>query len=423
MEKISILSLSLILVSTYSVSAALPGMVEYFKDYSRTEVEQLISIPSFAIMIMVLLNTKLSVWIRERVSITLGLLLLVAGGSAPMFIRQYELMFAARVLMGIGIGLINTYAITMINERYEGRERAELLGIRGSAEVLGNAVLTLIAGKLLLHGWSKAFAVYLAGLPVLFLYLTFVPERSRRSPKERAERSPLGRRTERSSLGEMAACPSIDEGAERRDFGEEAKSQSVRESTVHQSRGKSDISFLLGCGLMGSMMICMNSGITMRIPGLVLERGLGTEGDASVVLSVMLVAGMVGGLGFGRLTELLGRRMMAVLMLVLGAGLAIISNAGTIWMLGAGAAAAGMADSLLVTVQFHRVSTRLPEGRMTFGTTCVLVGCNLGASMSPHILRLIDSFGGKSGTVFLVFAVFALLLGAVFSGWMAKERI
>lgn len=414
MEKISILSLSLILVSTYSVSAALPGMVEYFKDYSRTEVEQLISIPSFAIMIMVLLNTKLSVWIRERVSITLGLLLLVAGGSAPMFIRQYELMFAARVLMGIGIGLINTYAITMINERYEGRERAALLGIRGSAEVLGNAVLTLIAGKLLLYGWSKAFAVYLAGLPVLFLYLTFVPERSRRSPKERKERSSLGERTER---------PSIGEGAERRDFGEEAKSQSVRESTARQSRGKSDIRFLLGCGLMGSMMICMNSGITMRIPGLVLERGLGTEGDASVVLSVMLVAGMVGGLGFGRLTELLGRRMMAVLMLVLGAGLAIISNAGTIWMLGAGAAAAGMADSLLVTVQFHRVSTRLPEGRMTFGTTCVLVGCNLGASMSPHILRLIDSFGGKSGTVFLVFAVFALLLGAVFSGWMAKERI
>ena len=56
MEKISILSLSLLLISTYAVSAVLPAMLEHFSDHSRTEVEQLIPITSFAIMIVILLN-------------------------------------------------------------------------------------------------------------------------------------------------------------------------------------------------------------------------------------------------------------------------------------------------------------------------------------------------------------------------------
>ena len=179
MEKTAILSLSLLLVSTYSVSAALPAMLEHFSGYARSSVEQLISITSFAIMMVIILNTWISRYLSERISIVAGVILMAVGGSAPMFCQTYAVLFAARILLGIGIGLMNSHAINMINERYEGDERATLLGFRSSAEVLGNAVLTLIAGQLLAYGWPKAFAIYLCGIPVLVLYLGFV------TPKEK----------------------------------------------------------------------------------------------------------------------------------------------------------------------------------------------------------------------------------------------
>ena len=115
MEKISILSLSLILISTYSVSAALPAMQEYYTGYSRAAVEQLVSITSFAMVIVIILNTWLTKFLSQRFCIILGIILLTAGGSAPMVIQNYGFVLASRILLGVGIGLVNTHAINLIN--------------------------------------------------------------------------------------------------------------------------------------------------------------------------------------------------------------------------------------------------------------------------------------------------------------------
>ena len=84
-------------------------------------------------------------------------------------------MFASRIFLGIGIGLINAKAISIFSEYYEGREKAALLGYRGSAEVLGSAVMTLVAGKLVLIRWNLAFWVYALGFVIVLLYLVWVP--------------------------------------------------------------------------------------------------------------------------------------------------------------------------------------------------------------------------------------------------------
>ena len=57
-EKISILSLSLMLVSTFAVSPALPQMVDHFgqQGYAASQVELLITITSLFIMVSLLAN-------------------------------------------------------------------------------------------------------------------------------------------------------------------------------------------------------------------------------------------------------------------------------------------------------------------------------------------------------------------------------
>ncbi|WP_158527563.1 MFS transporter, partial [Streptococcus gallolyticus] len=144
LEKLSLLSLSLMLVSTFSTSTALPQMISTFQQrgYAASQVEMLFSISSFAIMGMLVINPFLDRFLSERSSIILGLSFIAFGGSLPVVGKTYALVVVSRVLLGMGIGLINARAISIISENYQGNERAQMLGFRGSFEVLGNAFLT-----------------------------------------------------------------------------------------------------------------------------------------------------------------------------------------------------------------------------------------------------------------------------------------
>lgn len=366
MEKAAILSLSLMLVSTFSVSSALPEMLKYFEGYPRDRVEMLISITSFAIMVTIALNTWLSRYVSERLSIVSGILLMVAGGVTPVFRQEYGVMFASRIVLGIGIGMINARAINIINERYTGDEQATLLGFRGSAEVLGNAVLTLIAGRLLLIRWNYAFAVYLTGIPILLMYLLFIPARpvARTDRKETAERF-----------------------------------------------GRKELSFVLFYTFLAWMTICVNCSNTMRIPSLVLEKGYGTESDASVVLSLMLAVGIAAGIGFGRLEKALGEKLAALGLMLYSVGMVICACAENLLVLGAGAVFAGIAYNILVTCAFYKVGAELPKNLVNTATSIVLVGCNLGAAGSPIVLKAVDLFSDRITASFLTYAAVMGALG------------
>jgi len=175
LEKLSILSLSLVLITSFSISSALPAMFDYYQGYSTGQVELLVSLPSFGIMAMLLLNGVLERIFPERLQLTLGLLILSISGTAPFWYQGYYFVFATRLLFGIGVGMLNAKAISIISERYHGKTRIQMLGFRGSAEVVGASILTLAVGQLLAYGWTASFLAYAAGLVVLVLFLLFVP--------------------------------------------------------------------------------------------------------------------------------------------------------------------------------------------------------------------------------------------------------
>lgn len=371
MEKISILALSMLLLSTYSISAAMPAMEQYYTGYSRAAVEQLVSISSFAMMIVILLNTWICRFLSQRKSITIGIILIVAGGTAPIFVQDYTFVFAARVLMGCGIGLINPLAINLINERYDGKERADLLGYRSSAEVLGNALLTFLAGILLVFGWTKTFLVYLAAIPVLILYYCFVTS---------------GKTTQ-------------------------TQTEDTQKGGLADTKGYRG--FLLSTFALGFLTITINNCVTLRIPTVTLERGLGTDTQSSMVLSAMMIMGIVAGVIFGKLTQMLKKQILAVFLLILGVSLLILAGSQHMAVLIVAAMINGLAYNTLATIIFHRVSTRLPQNIMHIGTTCGLVGCNLGASACPYLMGLIGLADDAAHIPFVVYGVFTLVLGAL----------
>ena len=382
MKKIALLSLSLILTSAYSVSIVLPSLLQHFSEYTTAQVEILISAPSFAITVMIVLNAWLSRYMKDRPMIVGGLLLLSVSGMVPVFVQEYPVVLASRIFLGIGIGLINAKAISIFSEYYEGSEKAALLGYRGSAEVLGSAVMTLVAGKLVLIRWNLAFWVYALGFVIVLLYLVWVP----------------GSMETGQSAGSQSA------GAEKESL--EAEADEKRECW------KKEV-LTIAYALFAGFVICIYCSNSLRVPMLILEKKLGTESEASIILTLMMLMGIAAGVYFGKLTMWWKEKLPGVGCLLIGAGMLLTAYAGSLPLIGIGISIVGFFYTVLVTYSFHQISEQIPQSSINTATSIVLVGCNLGAACSPFVLKWMGRFSEGVSVPFVGYAGMMGVLGIV----------
>lgn len=365
MEKASILALSLVLTTAFSISSSLPAMFQYYKNYSSSQVELLVSLPSIGIMSLLMFNSVLERFVSERFMIILGLILYSICGLIPFFNQSYNLVFASRFVFGLGLGMMNPRAIAIISERFQGRERVQMLGYRGSAEVVGMALLTLAVGQLLHFGWTTTFLVYTVGFIVLALYLMFVPYEKNESDKHKHLKS-------------------------------------VRKMTRKQINLSIFLAFIAG------MIVCANVAITLRIPSLVLQAEIGNAETASWVLSCMQLVGILTGVSFASLVSVLKNRLLTVTGIVFGLSQVMIGFSSQIWLLSLSALLAGFAYSVSLTAVFHIVSEKIPTHLVNRATAIVVLGCSSGASVSTFVLSLIGIISSAPIFIFSVLGVFMM---------------
>lgn len=379
-EKLSILSLSFMLVSTFAVSPALPAMLAYFEGQgiSGAQVELLITVTSFAIMVSLLVNPLLSRFLSEKAMISLGLLLLTAGGVVPLVTTAYPLIFLGRLVLGFGLGLMNAKAITIISSHYEGQERLQLLGWRGSAEVLGSASLTAVVGMLLPFGWTAAFSIYFLGLVILGLYLAFVPKGEADTPEE------------------------------------------TDQSQVKLSGKQWQQAIYLG--VIAAFVIHVNTLLTLKIPQMVDQAQLGTPQEASLILSAMMLMGIVSGLVFSPLLKCLGKLLLPLAVLIFTAAIALAGIGQSLLSLALGAILSGFFYSIVLTVVFNKTSEKTPAHLLNQKMTIVLMACNLGGASASILPALLEQLIPSTSWILLTYAVLGLAVGAALLAQALKSR-
>ena len=385
LKKGAILSLSLLLTTTFSISTAIPAMTRFYAGYSMNQVEQLVSLPSLTVMLIIMLHPLLSEVISKNVSIITGLILLFLTGIMPLFSQDYTYVFVSRMIHGVGVGLINVYAVTIINESFSGQERAAMLGYRGAAEILGNIICTFIAGQILSLGvsWQYSFLIYAASAPILLLYLWFLNSSKASGPVS-------------GSVPDNSVSP--------------AASGAVSEAAASW---KNYIRAFIFYGLCGMAIVGINCCNTIRIPSLVIEKGLGAEAEASILSSLRMGAGFLAGISFWRFEQRLGKQLQPVFFIALGIGELAIAFSSDIFMLFIGSLIVGAALSILTTSIFQNAAEYFPLSLSDKATTATLVGCNLGSGLASYVLYLIDCLNAKMYTSFLVFGIIFLPVGVI----------
>ena len=380
LEKMSLLGLSLLLISAFSISTALPPMLDYYSPtYNASQVELLVSVPSFSVVAMLLLNPFVDKWLNDRQLIMTGLILLSSAGIFPFFVQWYPLVLLSRLVFGMGIGFINAKAISIISQRYQGKERIQMLGIRGSVELIGGASCSLLVGQLLKIHWTLAFLIYGFGFIILAMYLLFVP------PMEQIEKKEI------------------------------QKSK--------QGLNKKDFAMILGMALFSGFVICINSSISLRVPLFQVDGKTIVGGESALVLSLEQGIGIAAGLSFASLLAHIKNRLLPMALLCLSIclfGIALANNLLTLILSSVGV---GFFYSIILTFIFHRLSECIARNLLNKATAYVLLGCNLGSAVSPYVLKLLALVSSSFSWIFLAYAIvsFLLFLGFLLNSRMVKK--
>ncbi len=355
-------------------------MLDYYgPTYTASQVELLVSVPSFSVVAMLLLNPFVDRWLNDRQLIMTGLLLLSSAGIFPFFVQLYPLVLLSRLVFGMGIGLINAKAISIISQRYQGKERVQMLGVRGSMELIGGASCSLLVGQLLKIHWTLAFLIYGFGFIILAMYLLFVP------PMELAEK----KETQKSKQG-------LDQ---------------------------KDLAMILGMALLAGFVICINSSISLRVPLFQIDGKTIASGQSALVLSLEQGIGIVAGLSFASLIGHIKNRLLPMALFCLSICLLGISLANNLLILILSSVGVGFFYNIVLTIIFNRLSERIARNLLNKATAYVLLGCNLGSAISPYVLKVLALVSPSFSWIFLAYALvsFLLFLGFLLNSKMVKK--
>lgn len=175
MLKIAILSISVLIISFVSVSGVFPA-VQYDLGLTQLQTELMMTIPALAVIFFIFISNFIILKLGMKKTVIFGLLVSTIGGIFPVFVQSYIAILISRFFLGAGVGIVNTWALRYITLLFDQKERANLMGFRASAEIIGQMLVAMIASFLFNFGWRWSFLAYGIGFISIILVIIFVPD-------------------------------------------------------------------------------------------------------------------------------------------------------------------------------------------------------------------------------------------------------
>lgn len=358
LQKGAILSISLMLTS----SQAINGVIQQMKQslgISQSQSELLGTAPSITVILFILLSSYFAKRIGMKKTIILGLLLAGIGGIIPVFTATFQTVLISRVILGAGLGVYNSLAVTYISSLYSGNTRATLLGIRNSMEALGQTILIFLAGVLVNINWTASFLVYAIAFPVALLFALKVPEI----------------RDENSDIPEN-----------------------------HVKEKMNPMVFAL---VLFAILLVMNSiAISVRFASIATEIK-GVNFNASNYLALMPILGILAGFMFGPINKWIGKGTLylGIIFFIISNLLIAVSNGNMTFLL-TGLFLSSITGSWCFPFIFSNLDKVTTKNTINFATSLIFIGCNIGNFIAPIAMQLAQ-FLTRSTNLTAPFFVFA----------------
>ena len=164
-------------------------------------VNYIVSGPALIIVVTSLLATVLCRKLDKKVVIILGGLFFAVGSVCGVMVDNIWYMCVMRTLVGIGSGIVQVVAVSMIADIYEDADqRAKITGYYNATMSFVGIAYSYFAGILAVGGnWKNVFNLYWLTVPMMLFLVLFVP--SIRPAAETAKEKGKGAAKEKMGAG------------------------------------------------------------------------------------------------------------------------------------------------------------------------------------------------------------------------------
>lgn len=291
----------------------------------------------------------------------------IVGGSMPFVFEGFYAVLTARILYGIGVGILTPLANGIIIQLYDGQKRANMMGMGSMVINIASTVFILLSGLVSTIDLNFMWLIHLIGIVPLVLMMLYLPE-----PEK------------------------VDE---------------------HPEQVKAKMSISVYFISAATIIIYMNlSTILLNMSTIVTTEKIGNAATAGTVLSMYTVGGIFAGSIFGKYFKLFGKMTNPSALLLISIGLAIVYFVQTIPLIIVGCTVAGIGFFILFPALLMDAGHRVSLAASAMVSAMVFSSINLGGFLaSVYIGFLSQLFSNPSPRLPILVGMVVMFLVAI--GW------
>lgn len=377
--KISLLSVSFLLLSSYCFSVTINDYKKVFVDYSEASVELLVTITMFAVTFMIIIAEPVAKLLGKKNSVMLGLIIITISAFFTFFAQSYIFVLLSRIFYGVGLGLITTLAISMVSDFYQGDEAAKVMGYRGACEDIGQSLTVAIAGFLYAYlGFKYVSFVYLIALPIAISFYLYIP-----NDKHTNSKNIKAIKTKKEFIIPWNVLPFC---------------------------------------LILLFTVNVSIGLFLKIFDLLNNANLESQNNASVLLTVFSICITIGGALFGPIYIKIKYYTLALALILSAICYIILAFCSSLYLFYLAIIIGGLAYPLIISYFYNMIGPLSTKISNVIITSCMLVGCSTGGSIAPLTFSLLQKSlnNASSNSIFLLYSVSFLIIFVI--SFILKKR-
>lgn len=336
-----------------SAPPVLPAISEHFGGgvSGQFAAQMMMSLPAFGLMGGGLLSGWIIVRAGPRPVLLIALFLFGVFGAAPVLVDDLIGFLASRLALGIVAACLTTACATLLVETLEGRKRVTVIGYQSAlGHVFGILVIYLAGFIVQQSGWRASFLIYAGFAAAGLAMATTAPRSSRRAARANGN-----------------------------------------EGVYRNLRSFARVGWIL---TVTPMMYVILGLLTIQLPFLLREDGLGAPVTTAVIVGMVMVSGTAASAAFGRIEAVLGgRNIMSFALAILGSALLLIgvSRSAITTAIGAllGGLAGGVTSPFVWQSMMQQASVAIRDVALGLMNTAVFLGMFLNPFVATGIQQLI----------------------------------
>lgn len=167
---------------------ALGAIALAYPDVNPDLIKQIASLPYLITILAAPISAFLVRKKGLKFTLNVGMIILFIGGILPGFFGDIYFILACRVVFGFGYGFMFTLGPTVVNDLFEGREKEDMMGYQSAVGAFSGVIYGILGGILAGIFWRYAFLGFIIMIPLMILVMVAVPNPPAKEPVKEAER-------------------------------------------------------------------------------------------------------------------------------------------------------------------------------------------------------------------------------------------